>query len=261
MWEAIQTGLAERDPGQLLHVVLLAFCDLKHYKYRFWFGVPALQPSQPFTLAAPPVSLLQALGQHAAAVADACSEHAAAAGQPAWLVTMGSGGEVAAAPLTEWQCLQQGEERGEHQLYLAVADSSNLADHPGWPLRNLLLLVAARWRCRSLRVLCLRQRQLRTDPADSLALTVQLPELPPGFSPAPLGGWEANERGRVGPRAADLGPSMDPRQLAAAAVDLNLRLMRWRAAPTLDVGAIAGALVWVLRYADVRSLRVLAKPG
>ncbi|KAL4857490.1 Ubiquitin-like modifier-activating enzyme ATG7 [Chlorella vulgaris] len=239
MWEAIQTGLGERDPGQLLHVVLLAFCDLKHYKYRFWFGVPALQPSQPFTLAAPPISLLQALGQHAAAVADACSEHAAAARQPAWLVTMGSGGGVAAAPLTEWQRLQQGEEQGEHQLYLAVADSSNLADHPGWPLRNLLLLAAARWRCRSLRVLCLRQRQLRTDPAASLALTVQLPELPPGFSPAPLGGWEANERGRVGPRGADLGPSMDPRQLAAAAVDLNLRLMRWRAAPTLDVGAIA----------------------
>jgi ubiquitin-like modifier-activating enzyme ATG7 len=37
----------------------------------------------------------------------------------------------------------------------------------------------------------------------------------------------------------DLSPFMSPLQLADQAVDLNLRLMRWRAAPGLDVGALA----------------------
>ena len=32
---------------------------------------------------------------------------------------------------------------------------------------------------------------------------------------------------------------MDPRRLAESAVDLNLRLMRWRAAPDLDTGRLA----------------------
>ncbi len=32
---------------------------------------------------------------------------------------------------------------------------------------------------------------------------------------------------------------MDPRRLAESAVDLNLRLMRWRAVPDLDTGRLA----------------------
>lgn len=52
-------------------------------------------------------------------------------------------------------------------------------------------------------------------------------------------GWELNARGKMGPRMMNLGPSMDPRQLAESAVDLNLKLMRWRAAPALDTARLA----------------------
>lgn len=38
----------------------------------------------------------------------------------------------------------------------------------------------------------------------------------------------------------DLSPFMSPLQLAEQAVDLNLRLMRWRAAPDLDIITLAG---------------------
>ena len=58
------------------------------------------------------------------------------------------------------------------------------------------------------------------------------------FQPSPAG-WELNARGKLGPRVMNLGPSMDPRQLAEAAVDLNLKLMRWRAAPALDTARLA----------------------
>ena len=97
-----------------------------------------------------------------------------------------------------------------------------------------------RWQCRQLRVLCLRERHGRYCPSASLVLEVALPALPPAFLPAAVGGWEPNERGRLGVRTADLAPAMDPARLAEAAVELNLRLMRWRAAPALDVSAIAG---------------------
>lgn len=43
---------------------------------------------------------------------------------------------------------------------------------------------------------------------------------------------------------------MDPVQLAQQAVDLNLRLMRWRAAPELDIAVLAGTR-WVVAVAAV----------
>ena len=145
MWAAIQSGDAERDPALLQRLVLLTYCDLKQYKYRYWFSFPALQPPQPFT-AGPPASLLQALGElPTAEVAAACSAHAAVSSLPAWLVNVGSGGEVAAAPLTDWHRLQQEASSSGGQVYLVMPDSSNQPANPGWPLRNMLLMAAARW--------------------------------------------------------------------------------------------------------------------
>ena len=42
----------------------------------------------------------------------------------------------------------------------------------------------------------------------------------------------------MGPRQFNLASSMDPQTLAADAVDLNLKLMRWRIAPQLDLERI-----------------------
>ncbi|BGP15825.1 Autophagy protein 7 [Rhodosporidiobolus nylandii] len=58
-----------------------------------------------------------------------------------------------------------------------------------------------------------------------------------GKRPATVG-WEKNEKGRLGPRMADLGPLMDPTRLADQAVDLNLQLMRWRILPSLDLDKV-----------------------
>ena len=42
-------------------------------------------------------------------------------------------------------------------------------------------------------------------------------------------------------RFVDLAPLMSPQHLAEQAVDLNLRLMRWRAAPSLELNKVAAA--------------------
>lgn len=48
-------------------------------------------------------------------------------------------------------------------------------------------------------------------------------------------GWERDGKGRHRPRIADLRSSMDPRCLASSAVELNLKLMRWRVLPELNL--------------------------
>lgn len=59
--------------------------------------------------------------------------------------------------------------------------------------------------------------------------------------PARVGsiGWEPNAAGRPGPRMSDLSSVLDPARLAENSVRLNIKLMRWRALPELDVELLA----------------------
>lgn len=59
-------------------------------------------------------------------------------------------------------------------------------------------------------------------------------------------GWEKNTHGKLGARLADLAPMMDPTRLADQAVDLNLKLMRWRILPALDLERVASTRVLLL---------------
>jgi ubiquitin-like modifier-activating enzyme ATG7 len=45
---------------------------------------------------------------------------------------------------------------------------------------------------------------------------------------------------------ADLAPMMDPKRLADQAVDLNLKLMRWRILPALDLDKVANTKALLL---------------
>lgn len=52
-------------------------------------------------------------------------------------------------------------------------------------------------------------------------------------------GWEKNESQKLLPKTAELQSAMDPVKLAENAVDLNLKLMRWRLVPSLDLQKIS----------------------
>lgn len=51
-------------------------------------------------------------------------------------------------------------------------------------------------------------------------------------------GWEKNERQRLGARQVNLSSSMNPIHLAETAVGLNLKLMKWRLAPEINLETI-----------------------
>lgn len=74
-------------------------------------------------------------------------------------------------------------------------------------------------------------------------------QLDPGFDPAEtpkITGWERTVQGKLGPKLADLGSLINPQQLADQAVDLNLKLMKWRVAPDLDLDIIKKQKVLLL---------------
>lgn len=51
-------------------------------------------------------------------------------------------------------------------------------------------------------------------------------------------GWERNEHNKLISRTVDLAAYMDPSKLADQAIDLNLKLIKWRISPSIDLDAI-----------------------
>lgn len=51
-------------------------------------------------------------------------------------------------------------------------------------------------------------------------------------------GWERTSKGRLGPKLANLGTLINPKQLADESVDLNLKLMKWRVSQKLDLDIV-----------------------
>ncbi|RCH91641.1 Autophagy-protein 7 (Autophagy-E1-like activating enzyme atg7), partial [Rhizopus stolonifer] len=115
----------------------------------------------------------------------------------------------------------------KEQLF-AFVDPSATKGSPGWPLRNLLYLIHTRWGHKTIKVVCYR-------PNDAYQIECTLEG---AYQPLKSVGWERNVQGKLGPRVADLGPLMDPSRLADTAIDLNLKLMRWRLLPELDLDRI-----------------------
>lgn len=61
-----------------------------------------------------------------------------------------------------------------------------------------------------------------------------------------VSGWERNTQNKLGPRAIDLSSLIDPLKIADQSVDLNLKLMKWRIAPKIDLQKIKETKVLLL---------------
>src|SRR5258706_4407024 len=120
-------------------------------------------------------------------------------------------------------------------------DPSSSAQAPGWPLLNILACLYHHYpETKSHGILCWRDT---TTPGSaqwrSRFGTFQVgAKCEPGKRPTAVG-WERTAQNKLAPRMADLGTSMDPLQLADQALSLNLKLMRWRILPALDLEKVA----------------------
>lgn len=122
--------------------------------------------------------------------------------------------------------------------YVCFADPSTFPQNPGWMLRNLLVLIRQRWKLNNVQILCYRDTHLKRDEPNSVILQLESPETAPSDDLPEVKGWEKNKNGKLTSRLVDLSAHMDPTRLADQAVDLNLRLIKWRIAPNIDLDVI-----------------------
>ena len=250
----IESGAAEEDPAKLSRFQVVSFADLKSHTYIYWFGFPAMaapasvESQVPLDTLLPETAARSQLREGISALRVGAAAGGTRGCPPFFLILapgVGKDGEeVKVLPLSSFSQLPEAEKL---RAVFGFMDPSGIESAPGWPLRNLLVLLSLRFGLRVATVVCYRCRLRRIelerrgtaadkptlsgdfDDTQSFALKLHF-----GEHTGKVVGWEANVRGKAGPRQMDLGALMDPSRLMEAAADLNLRLMRWRAIPSLD---------------------------
>ncbi|KAL1836563.1 hypothetical protein VTJ49DRAFT_4924 [Mycothermus thermophilus] len=260
IWEAIQDGTIYSVPSLLSSFIILSFADLKKYQFTYWFAFPALHSDPPWKRSGPighltsheSTALVEAVGTWRYVVSNE-GEHGF------FLAKKVRGKPETPSPLLEdnpvdigyqWQIGSLRDfETGffdnvpEEDRFVAFVDPSNYAEHPSWPLRNLLVLIRQRYRLNKVQILCYRDTQPRRHEARSIILPLateeagETSEEKSSKMPGVIG-WERDDSGKLRARRVNLAEYMDPTRLADQAVDLNLKLMKWRLAPNLDLDAI-----------------------
>ena len=239
IWSAINSGSAIGDPSLLSSFLLLTYADLKKCNFNYWFAFPALTPEEPVTFK----NLLtidkvfkteELIALHNAY--DSFQKEYPSCG---YFFVKRDGDIFSLKPLTAFDEVFNVEK----PFTVGFCDPSMLDTNPGWPLRNFFFLLAQTWgdKLKEINVLCYRdytQKGVRKIGHSLLIEGVTLPLKRDSSDLPKVIGWERNEKNKLSPRFVNLSASMDPKRLAESAVDLNLKLMRWRILPSLDLVSI-----------------------
>ncbi|KAG1794210.1 uncharacterized protein HD556DRAFT_1371621 [Suillus plorans] len=233
IWDSIITT---KDTSLLTQFLLITFADLKKYQYFYWFAFPAFVSKPAWQISEngwkPADEEIQGL--------ESIYDSLLKTTQSFFLVKEIGG-------ITEVGSIEQYEEFfagvAPENRVIGFLDPSALPENPGWPLRNLLAFLRAVYpsQTSSVRALCWRDSERPTagKPWRSRFGVVSIGEGDPTAKPSAIG-WERHPTtNKLSARVADLAPMMDPKRLADQAVDLNLKLMRWRILPSLDLDKVA----------------------
>lgn len=272
IWKSILDGRALLDPERYLsRFGLLVYGDLKKYKFFYWFAFPAINyPKDVQLLPDKTVVTEQRLLPHRPileffdeeALAQLQEEYDKPASQRSfqrgyfvikYFKNPKEGVKrvsiLSLAQHKESAHYEKNEDYSQCTVYFAFTDPSSSKKYPGWPLRNFLSLIAVQFQLDRVKIIRLRRGQNSKciDFIDSMIFEAtysinllydasqmqKLAEIPL------ITGWEKNESQQVAPKCVNLSSLLDPKKLAEDAVNLNLRLMKWRLLPTLDLDKIA----------------------
>ncbi|KAJ9080456.1 Autophagy protein 7 [Entomophthora muscae] len=260
--EQMRSDEVLRNPGLFSHFILLCFPDVKKYKFRYWFGAPALYAQdQPHQLARSPGQTLayqtvadafsseeiNTLGTKVQQLIKDTSECGHIANQCGgfFLVRRLQPGVTAnecveVALLSEWDDFFKGSD-----VYIGFLDPSPSAEILGWPIRNLLYYASRFKGLETVKIIAIHQHVGVLDLfANSKVMEISLGK---SESVPVTVGWEPGVgTTKLSSRVIDVSGTLDPLQRASAAVNLNLQLMRWRAEPAIDLPTIANARCLIL---------------
>lgn len=252
--------MQEEDPIPILNrFICLCFSDLKKYKFYYWFGFPALLAKPHWhTIGSVWSNVKRFWGEEELKKLTSSLQERSRVVDHGFFLIRPDGSTTKVMEFENFF-----KDVDEKDRAIGFIDPSALSNTPGWPLRNLLSLLSVRFNVQRIRAVCWRnevesglydksivaelscidtssdannQSSQMIRLGDRILRFTSLPDLP--SKPSAVG-WERNTSGKLAPKMADLGPLMDPKRLADQAVDLNLKLMRWRILPEIDLEKVS----------------------
>jgi ubiquitin-like modifier-activating enzyme ATG7 len=242
-WQNIRNGTAIEDPSLLSFFVVLSFADLKNHNFYFWFAFPAC--TQP---------VLPKLGDQMKIDSVLTSEQLLALDREyftrksnvGFFIVETSDDSLQIKELSQRISAKDKDSNFQNvdlaTTFFCFADPCEY-ENAGWVLRNFIVLLmfwCPKLRCQTINVVSLRVNKGSVT-EKSLVHKIVLPAEPIDEATLKWVGWERNDQGNFGPKVTKLGDSMDPMKLAANSVNLNLKLMKWRLMPDLNLDIIANA--------------------
>lgn len=234
-FEQITNGSALEDLSLINYFFLLSFADLKSFGFYYWFAFPI-----PLNFIIDehegPVNILTELVEEKVLnftekyySSDIASEN---------YFVLHRSNELELIRIRDY--LRNKTKYENDEIYFCFNDPSPF-DQPGWPLRTFLFFLAVNeidYRGKWIKFLSIRQKKGR-NLDQSLIFRIKLPETVPDLNDIKWIGWEKNSHGNTAPRYVSLEKTMDPLQLAKESINLNLKLMKWRLLPTLNLEKIS----------------------
>ena len=247
VWDAIVSREAVAKPHLLVRFLLLTHADLKKFIFHYWFAFPAFIHSPSFTFDPGCSGSLEAVKskEYIESLQNSvdlyCEKNRRL---PAFFLICNRYAEDINTNELKIYSLEQFEFLFEEgfKFVFGMSDPSTIPDYPGWPLRNFLTLISYHWASKlngSVDVVCYRDRTRNGTRSIKHSLFFRLKLEPIVACPSNCTGWEKNKKKKLGPRSVNLADSMDPVKLAESSVSLNLKLMRWRLMPSLNLEKIA----------------------
>ena len=257
--ESILSGEALEDPERhLSRFGLLVYADLKKYNFYYWFSFPAINYPENVNQRLAPnhdeskgrsITEYFSYEQSKRIQEEYDKPYRERGFQRGYFIIVleDDAQNVKCLPLTSYK---QYADRDGCSIFCAFTDPSANQEHPGWPMRNFLALLSVQFGLKHIKILRIRRGQpnLHSKLDIHLSRVVEIVcDIVDGNSILkrevlwqPLvTGWEKNEAQQMAPKRVNLSNLLDPKRLADDAVNLNLRLMKWRLLPGLDLDRIA----------------------
>lgn len=237
LWSNIMEGKAIKNPSLLVTFVLITFADLKKYNFHYWFGYPSFIQNYDLTILKQcPIVEIKS---YSFSFDDSFIKYTTSSNfKQFFLIQSYEYDTVTFHSLEEFDSLPK------NRISFGYIDPSPMKEYPGWPLRNFLLLILVHWakhlNDNIINIYCLRlqkesgvanlKQSLYVQVKCSTINTSQIPEAT---------GWERNAHGKLTSKYVNLAETMDPVKLAESSTSLNLRLMKWRLLPNIDLDKIS----------------------
>mmetsp|Transcript_44423 Transcript_44423/g.96567 ORF Transcript_44423/g.96567 Transcript_44423/m.96567 type:complete len:673 (+) Transcript_44423:99-2117(+) len=233
--EDIISGAAMAEPVRLRPLVIVTFADLKKYHFAYAVALPVLSPPKSWPVHSPSCTAEEAgfTRKQLCLLSQELRDNVSLATAGVFLLLRchDRESEWAIRPLSDLASVTAPDD----DLTVGFVDPSSSDVAPGWPLRNLLLALAHH-RPGKHRILAFRdphlfsksEAQVRSrvffaDANSELAASV----LETPTAEAQFAGWSKIQ-------TVDLTTFLDKQRMAADAVDLNVKLMKWRLLPELE---------------------------